>query len=303
MATSEAKASTAGAGVAHVAATSERKVFIGGNWKMYGTRETVRALVAGLNSGEWSRSAVDAVVAPTALHIDYVHTHLTHIQVSAQNCAAAPKPEGAFTGEISAAQLRDFGVRWVILGHSERRQIYGESCSVVAQKISIALKSGLSVIACLGETLAERKAEQTIEVVVRQLKAIADAVVASGEGDAWSRVVLAYEPVWAIGTGVVASPDQAQAVHAEIRKSLATSYGASVATTTRIIYGGSVKPDNCDALIALADVDGFLVGGASLVPADFVRILNAGHHASHATHATHATHASSLPAATKPAAA
>jgi len=255
--------------------TSGRVPFIGGNWKMYGTRSSVSALVKGLNEGHWHVSGLQTVVAPASIHIDYVLSNINKsIQVSAQNSASSAKLDGAFTGEISAGQIKDFGLNWVILGHSERRKLYQESCQVVAEKIVSALKAGLSVIACLGETEQERKSDQTIAVVERQLKSIADSIVASGVSDAWSRVVLAYEPVWAIGTGLVASPQQAQEVHAAMRSWLGRNYGTGVSSTTRIIYGGSVKPDNCDALMALQDVDGFLVGGASLVATDFLRILN-----------------------------
>jgi len=252
-----------------------RRPFVGGNWKMFGTKSSVAALVTALNAsvGSWPSSTVEAVVAPTNLHLDYVLTNLTALGVSAQNCAASEAMQAALTGENSAGQLFDFGIRWVILGHSERRKFFHETDAVVAEKVTGALKAGLSVIACIGETLEERKANQTVAVVVRQLCAIIDAVTKSGKP--WTNVVIAYEPVWAIGTGVVASPEQAQEVHVEIRGSLRSGASEAVANSTRIIYGGSVKGDNCDALFSKPDVDGFLVGGASLIAADFVRILNA----------------------------
>jgi triosephosphate isomerase len=162
--------------------------------------------------------------------------------------------------------LRDLGVPWAIVGHSERRTLYGESDAVVAEKTAAALAQGLSVIACIGETLTERKADQTMAVVVRQLAALNTLV------KDWGRVVLAYEPVWAIGTGLNATPQQAEEVHAFIRKWLAENVSEAAAAATRIIYGGSVNTGNCDALFAQKNVDGFLVGGASLKAADFIRI-------------------------------
>jgi len=245
-----------------------RRVFVGGNWKCNGTRKSVQALVEALNAGKYP-ATVEAVVSPISLHLEAVQSTLrNNIAVSAQNCSRTG--QGAFTGEISADQLKDFGIPWVILGHSERRQYYGENDKVVGEKVAAALKAGLSVIACIGETLDERKAEQTLAVCSRQIKAIAEAV------NDWSRVVIAYEPVWAIGTGVTATPEQAQEVHSALRKWLADNVSGQVSSSTRIIYGGSVTAANCDSLISQGDIDGFLVGGASLKPNDFLRILNAG---------------------------
>jgi len=253
-------------------ASLSRRVFVGGNWKCNGTRKSVEALVRELNALKYS-SAVEVVVAPVALYLDFVAANLRNgFLVSAQNCSRTP--QGAFTGEISADQLKDFGINWVILGHSERRQYYHESDQLVAEKTQIALKSGLNVIACIGETQEERKAEETFNVCFRQLSAIAQKVAD------WSRVVIAYEPVWAIGTGLTATPEQAQEVHEKLRGWLESNVSANVAASIRIIYGGSVKADNCDALLSKVDIDGFLVGGASLKATDFGRILNASKSAS-----------------------
>jgi len=243
-----------------------RKPFIGGNWKMNGTRRKAEDLISALNKSP-PPPHVEVVVAPTFIHLDLaLRTLRPPYHVSAQN--AAQFADGAYTGEVSVTQLKDLGVNFVILGHSERRKLFGDSDEVVAEKIKRALAAGLHVIACIGETLEERKAGQTSAVVLRQLAAIGGAV------SDWSRVVLAYEPVWAIGTGVVATPEQAQDVHAELRLALRKSFGEAVAAATRLIYGGSVKADNCDALFDKADVDGFLVGGASLNVEEFLRIVN-----------------------------
>lgn len=177
-------------------------------------------------------------------------------------------PSGAFTGEVSPALLKDVGATWVILGHSERRQIFGESDELIAEKVVHALAEGLKVIACIGETLQEREAGQTEAVVFRQTKALA-AVIKD-----WSNVVLAYEPVWAIGTGKTATPAQAQEVHAALRKWLAENVSAAVSASLRIQYGGSVTAANARELASQGDIDGFLVGGASLKP-EFVDIVNA----------------------------
>uniref|UniRef100_UPI00359030F8 Triosephosphate isomerase n=1 Tax=synthetic construct TaxID=32630 RepID=UPI00359030F8 len=245
-----------------------RKFFVGGNWKMNGTQESIKSLVETLNANNLDNK-VEVVIAPPAVYLPQVRQQLRKdIQVAAQNCYT--KGSGAFTGEISPEMLKDLGIPWVILGHSERRNIFGESDELVAEKVKHALEAGLKVIFCIGETLEEREAGKTTEVVARQLKAIAKKI---SESD-WSKVVIAYEPVWAIGTGKVATPEQAQEVHAAIRKWLASNVSAEVAESTRIIYGGSVNGSNCAELAKQPDIDGFLVGGASLKP-EFVDIINA----------------------------
>jgi len=188
--------------------------------------------------------------------------------VAAQNCYV--KPSGAFTGEISPIQLVNAGVPYVILGHSERRTLFHETSVLVAEKTRAALDASLSVILCIGETLQERESGQTTKVVETQLQAAVDVL---NEGD-WSKIVVAYEPVWAIGTGKVATSAQAQETHADIRAYLSKAVSSAVAENTRIIYGGSVNAKNCKELATQPDVDGFLVGGASLKP-EFVDIVNA----------------------------
>lgn len=243
-----------------------RKPFVGGNWKCNGTVESAAKLIAGLNAATVPKD-VDVCVSPTSLHLDSVKGALKKdYLVASQNCSRTGK--GAFTGEISAEMLKDFGINWAILGHSERRALYGESDKVIGEKVAIALKAGLNLIPCIGETLKERESGVMVDVLTRQLKSIADNV------SDWSRVVIAYEPVWAIGTGVTASPEQAQEVHDMLRKWLATNYGKNVADNVRIIYGGSVKPNNSAKLMTKKDIDGFLVGGASLKAEDFSKIVS-----------------------------
>lgn len=212
----------------------------------------------------------EVVVAPTFLHIDYVRSLLRNpsIEVSAQN--ALPYKNGAYTGEVSAEQIKDAGLNWTILGHSERRQLFHTDDAAVGKQITLALGVGLKVIACVGETLEERKANQTMDVIQRQMAAIKAAV-----GTQWSSIVIAYEPVWAIGTGVTASPQQAQEVHANVRQWFTQQVSSQVASSIRIIYGGSVKGSNADELAKQRDIDGFLVGGAALIADEFIAIVGA----------------------------
>jgi len=245
-----------------------RKFFVGGNWKCNGTTEDVKKIVATLNEGQVpSPDVVDVVVSPPFVFLSLVKSSLRpEFQVAAQNCWV--KKGGAFTGEVSGEMLANLGIPWVILGHSERRALLNESNEFVGDKVAYALSQGLKVIACVGETLEQREAGSTMDVVAAQTKAIADKV------SNWADVVIAYEPVWAIGTGKVASPAQAQEVHCELRKWLQTNISAEVASTTRIIYGGSVTGASCKELGGQTDVDGFLVGGASLKP-EFIDIIKA----------------------------
>ncbi|KAF8266259.1 Triosephosphate isomerase [Lactarius quietus] len=246
-----------------------RQFFVGGNFKMNPvSREQKRALVKTLNDATLDPST-EVVIAPPALYLIPVLDLLRKdIKVSAQNCYT--KNSGAFTGEISPAQLKDAGVPYVILGHSERRTHFAETSADVAKKTRAALDAGLRVILCVGETLTQREAGQTQQVVEEQLKAVVALLTPAD----WSLVVIAYEPVWAIGTGKVATSAQAQEVHADTRKYLASAVSTGVAESTRIIYGGSVTAANCKELATQPDVDGFLVGGASLKP-EFVDIVNA----------------------------
>jgi len=247
---------------------SERKFFVGGNWKMNGTKKDIDGIINFLTTGPLDPNT-DVVVGVPACYLDYSAQKVpSNVAVAAQNCYKAPK--GAFTGEISPAMIKDLGVSWVILGHSERRNVFGETDALIGEKVAHALAEGLSIIPCIGEKLEERESGKTEEVVFAQLKAIADKIPA----DKWSNVVIAYEPVWAIGTGKTASPQQAQEVHGKLRQWLADNVNAEVAKSTRIIYGGSVTADNCRELAKEADIDGSLVGGASLKP-DFLQIINA----------------------------
>lgn len=233
---------------------------------MNGSKAQVKALVDILNGAELSPD-VEVVVSPPALYLDQARQSLRKdVGVSAQN--AYLKASGAYTGEISPQMLKDIGVDWVILGHSERRQYFGESDEFVGEKTAYALATGVSVIACIGEKLEEREAGETTNVCFRQLAGIAKYV------KDWTNVVIAYEPVWAIGTGKVATPFQAQEVHAAIREWLKDNVSAEVAESTRILYGGSVNAANAPTLATKEDIDGFLVGGASLKP-EFVKVINA----------------------------
>uniref|UniRef100_A0A4D5R9B0 Triosephosphate isomerase n=1 Tax=Scolopendra viridis TaxID=118503 RepID=A0A4D5R9B0_SCOVI len=243
-----------------------RKFFVGGNWKMNGTKESIGEIRDFLKAGPLDPNT-EVVCGVPAIYLEYSKQILpSEVQLAAQNCYKVPK--GAFTGEISPAMIKDIGVTWVILGHSERRQIFKETDELIAEKIAHALAESLGVIACIGETLDERQANQTEAVVFRQMDAIKCKV------SDWSKVVVAYEPVWAIGTGQTASPEQAQDVHAALRKWFSTNVSADVANCIRIIYGGSVTAANCKELAKKEDIDGFLVGGASLKP-EFVQIINA----------------------------
>ncbi|KAF7723704.1 triosephosphate isomerase [Apophysomyces ossiformis] len=235
-----------------------RNFFVGGNWKMNGSVAQVKTLVEGLN-GINVPANTEVVVAPPAIYVDRVRQALKkEIGVAAQNSYV--KPSGAYTGEISPEQLKDLEIDWVILGHSERREYFKESDEFVGDKTAHALKAGVKVIACIGEKLEEREANKTTEVVTRQLKGIADKV------QDWTNVVVAYEPVWAIGTGKVATPEEAEEVHANLRQWLTDNVSKEVAEQVRIIYGGSVTGSNAVELAKKENIDGFLVGGASLKP-------------------------------------
>jgi triosephosphate isomerase len=217
-----------------------RKFVVGGNWKMNGDKKQINEIIGFLKSGPLNQDT-EVVVGVPAIYLELVRTCVpASIGVAAQNCYKVPK--GAFTGEISPAMIKDVGADWVILGHSERRQIFGESDELIAEKVCHALESGLKVIACIGETLEEREAGKTEEVVFRQTKAIAAKV------NDWSNVVIAYEPVWAIGTGKTATPQQAQDVHKALRQWICENIDAKVGNSIRIQYGGSVTAANCKEL-------------------------------------------------------
>jgi len=245
-----------------------RKPMIAGNWKLHKTKDEARALVAELKEGLAGLDTVDVVVAPPFTALDAVAQELVgcDILLAAQNCY--PAETGAFTGEISPLMLRDAGCHYAIVGHSERRQLLGESDDFINQKVHALREAGLGVIFCIGETLEEREGEQMFDVLRRQVRLGLKGLSAA----AMCGVVVAYEPVWAIGTGKTASDEQAQEAHAFVRALLKEQFSAEVAGATRILYGGSVKPGNVDGLMSQSDVDGALVGGASLKAEEFVRI-------------------------------
>ncbi|PRP85933.1 hypothetical protein PROFUN_06055 [Planoprotostelium fungivorum] len=244
-----------------------RLFFVGGNWKCNGSREANRGFIEELNRAELPTDKVEVVIAPMSLHVESVVRSIRpEISIAVQNVFIN---KGAFTGELSPSAVKDFGLDWAIIGHSERRQIFGESDEFVGKKVEACLRASLKVIACIGETESERKANKTEEVIFRQLSAIKKELTRVQD---WHHIVLAYEPVWAIGTGLTATPDQAQQVHETIRRWLASNVNSDVADTIRIIYGGSVKASNARDLASKKDIDGFLVGGASLVAAEFIEI-------------------------------
>ena len=250
---------------------SARKYLIAGNWKMNLNSAEGAELAKDVVSLVGSQTDVAVCVCPTFTTLESVSKVVndSNVQLGAQNMHF--EASGAYTGEISAEMLRHLFVNFVILGHSERRALCGESDEFVGKKVKYAISKGLSVMACIGETLEEREAGQTLDVCRRQLQAIVNEITA----DDWAKVVIAYEPVWAIGTGKVATPEQAQEVHAGIRAFVAQAVSPAVASAVRIQYGGSVNPGNCEELAKMEDIDGFLVGGASLKGPDFVTICNA----------------------------
>ena len=245
-----------------------RKRIVAGNWKMNKTRAEALALVAGIKAEVAALGAAEIVVGVPFTDLDVVGQALkgSAVQLAAQNVHWAEK--GAFTGEISAAMLKELGVTYVIIGHSERRQYFGETDETVNKRTKAALAAGLKPIVCVGETLAEREGGQMTAVVERQVRA----GLAGLQGADWDQLVIAYEPVWAIGTGKTATTAQAQEVHAFIRQLLGVLAGAAAATI-RIQYGGSMKPDNAKDLMSQPDIDGGLIGGASLEAKSFADIV------------------------------
>ena len=249
----------------------KRRPLVMGNWKMNGRLAANEALLSSLKSSlAEGFDAIDLAICTPFPYLAQATELLegTAITVGAQNLSA--QQDGAYTGEVSSGMLSDLGIRWVLVGHSERRQMYGETDEVVAAKAQTAIDAGLVPVICIGETLEERKTGQTEVVLATQL----DAVLPVLERQPSSAFVLAYEPVWAIGTGLTASPEQAQAVHHFLRDRLASS-GYAAAPSVRILYGGSVKAGNAAELFANPDVDGGLIGGASLVATEFVGIARA----------------------------
>jgi triosephosphate isomerase len=251
-----------------------RTPFVVGNWKLHKTIAESLALVTELKNQLGTLREVMVGVAPpfTALHAVSKRLEDSSLVVSSQDCYWEEK--GAFTGEVAPGMLRDAGCAWAIIGHSERRQFFGETDETVGKKVKAALAAGLGVIACVGETLAQRDANATFQVVETHLTGVTAGLGKDVSG-LLDRIVIAYEPVWAIGTGRTATPAQAQEVHAFIRKWLDGRLGSAAAAAIRIQYGGSVKPDNAAQLMKEPDIDGALVGGASLQAADFVAVCRA----------------------------
>lgn len=243
-----------------------RKKLVAGNWKMHGSLQQNAALLERIKAGV-SGLACDVAVCPPYPYLGQVQALLAGSAVAWGAQSLSEHPVGAFTGEVSAVMLCEFGCRYVLVGHSERRGLYGETDAVVAAKFEAAQRVGLVPVLCVGETLAEREAGMTEAVVARQVSAILDR---SGVA-AMASAVVAYEPVWAIGTGLTASPAQAQEVHAAIRAQVA-AMDIEVAKELRILYGGSVKPQNAKELFGQSDIDGGLIGGAALVADDFLAI-------------------------------
>ena len=246
-----------------------RKPFIAGNWKLNKTIAEAKALVAELKTAVADVDTVDIMIAPVFTALNPVAEELkgSNILLGAQNCH--PETSGAFTGELSAELLKDAGCQAVIIGHSERRQLFGELDEFINRKVKATLAAGLTAVLCIGETLEERENGDMYEVLTTQLQG----GLAGLNAEQMQNVVIAYEPVWAIGTGKTASNDEAQEVHSFLRGLLQGTIDQTTALATRIVYGGSVKPDNVDGLMAEADIDGALVGGASLKANDFARIV------------------------------
>ncbi len=249
-----------------------RKPFIAGNWKLHNTVPESLELIEALKTAVKDVTDREIIVAPVHTALVPVAEALrgSNITLAAQNCY--PAQTGAFTGEVSPPLLKDAGCDYVIVGHSERRHLLGETDAFINRKIHALAAEGLGTIFCIGETLDERETDKTFDVLQAQVTAGLKGITP----EAMARIVVAYEPVWAIGTGRTASEDQAEEVHAFIRGLLQGLFGPEVAEGVRIVYGGSVKPDNVDGLMAQEDIDGCLVGGASLKAADFARIVHYG---------------------------
>lgn len=247
-----------------------RRKIVAGNWKMHGSRAENTPLVESVVSGFSGDDRTECILCPPFVYLHEIARQLrdSAVKLGAQDVCA--ETQGAFTGEVSAAMLKDVGCTYVLVGHSERRALYGEDDGLVARKFAAAQAKGLVPILCVGEQLAEREAGRTHEVIARQL----DAVLAVSEVGAFARAVLAYEPVWAIGTGRTATPEQAQDVHSFIRERIAAR-DANIAADLPLLYGGSVKAANAAELFAMPDVDGGLIGGASLKAEEFLAICKA----------------------------
>jgi len=253
----------------------DRKYLIGGNWKCNGTLADNEGLIKTFNNAGPIPSSVEVVVCAPYVHLPQLLSSLRDdIEIGAQNCGNNAKP-GAFTGEVGAFMVKDIGCAWVIIGHSERREGFGmpgEPEALCAQKTKIAIEAGLKVMFCIGEKKEERESRVTMDVCAKQLEPLANEL----KSEDWDKVAIAYEPVWAIGTGLTATPEMAQETHADIRKWIATNVSDSVAQKIRIQYGGSMKGKNARELLAQPDIDGGLIGGASLTD-DFFNVINGVH--------------------------
>ncbi|PKA82229.1 triosephosphate isomerase [Ulvibacter sp. MAR_2010_11] len=247
-----------------------RKKIVAGNWKMYNDLSETTILLAALKEQVFPED-VNVMVAPAFTNLQYASDTLREhpVTVAAQNMHQSEK--GAFTGEVSAVMLKSIGVETVILGHSERRAYFNENSALLAEKVNSALSNNMTAIFCFGEELVDRKAGKHFDVVREQLE---DGLFHISEKD-WKHIILAYEPVWAIGTGETASPEQAQEIHQFIRKTISENYSEAIAENVSILYGGSVKPANAEEIFGQKDVDGGLIGGASLDAESFIAIVNA----------------------------
>ncbi len=247
-----------------------RSKIVAGNWKMNKNLDETETLLSAL-SAKLPDTDAEVMVAPTYINLTAAVRNLesSKIEVIAQNMHFAES--GAYTGEISADMLLNVGINTAIIGHSERRAYFGETDEILAKKVTTALEKGIRVMFCFGEELEDRKSGNHFKVVEEQLKNALFAL----DSAAWSNIILAYEPVWAIGTGETASPEQAQEMHAFIRKTIGEAFDSSVANNVSILYGGSVKPGNAEEIFSKPDVDGGLIGGASLVADDFIAIVKA----------------------------
>lgn len=248
-----------------------RKPLVAGNWKMNGSTESVKTLLEGIKAGMGEIHNTEVAVCAPAIYIPQAQARLQGSAITWGGQDMSVHASGAYTGEIAASMLLDFGCKYAIVGHSERRTYHGESDELVADKVEAARKAGLVPIFCIGETLGEREQGITEQVVARQINAVIEKYGVEALGDS----VIAYEPVWAIGTGKTATPEQAQEVHAFIRNLIAQK-SAEVAEKILILYGGSMKPDNAVELMAKPDIDGGLIGGASLKASEFLAICKAG---------------------------
>ena len=246
-----------------------RRYFIAGNWKMNNTASKAVELINGINAQIAGETSVDVAVCPTFTALDAASKALagSNVKLGAQNMYT--KASGAYTGEISAEMLKEFNCTYVILGHSERREYFKETDAFINEKVKVVLENGMKPILCVGEKLEEREAGNTIAVVSKQTS---EGMAGLSAEDA-QKVVIAYEPVWAIGTGKTATPAMAQEVHAEIRKVLAGLFGAEASENIQILYGGSMKPENADDLLKEKDIDGGLIGGAALKAEDFLALI------------------------------